>query len=50
MKNCIECGCLMSDNHIGDICEVCRDERGDTVSDRLRKEGRDRANTFSQCR
>lgn len=37
MKYCIECGCIMPDKHVGDICEVCLDERGDTISDRLRE-------------
>ena len=39
MKYCIECGCIMPDEHVGEICEVCLDERGDTISDRLREEG-----------
>lgn len=38
MKFCNECGCNMPDNHDGDICEVCKDERGDTVADGLRKD------------
>ena len=33
MKFCIECGCNMPDDHDGDMCEVCHDERGDTVAD-----------------
>lgn len=40
MKYCIECGCIMPDNHIGDMCEVCQDERGDTIPDGLRKESK----------
>lgn len=38
MKHCIECGCLMPDKHIGDVCEVCQDERDGMVSDRVREE------------
>lgn len=38
MKCCIECGCLMNDNHDGDVCECCLDDRGATVSDGLRRE------------
>lgn len=26
MKHCIECGCLMDDDHDGDVCEVCIDD------------------------
>ena len=26
MKYCIECGCIMPDDHEGDICECCLDE------------------------
>lgn len=26
MKYCELCGCIMDDNHDGDICEVCMDE------------------------
>ena len=38
MKNCIDCGCLMPDDHEGDVCECCRDGRGDTIPDVLRRE------------
>lgn len=38
MKVCIDCGCLMSDNHEGDVCECCLDDRGDTIPDGLRRE------------
>lgn len=30
MKKCTECGCLMSDDHDGDIRECCQDERSDS--------------------
>ena len=46
MKYCIECGCIMPDTHGGDVCECCLDDRGDTISDRFRKEVR-REDTFS---
>ena len=36
MKVCIDCGCNMPDNHIGDVCECCLDDRGDTIPDGLR--------------
>lgn len=26
MKECIICGCIMDDDHDGEICEVCVDE------------------------
>lgn len=26
MKECTVCGCLMSDRHTADICEVCQDD------------------------
>lgn len=38
MKVCIDCGCLMPDDHIGNVCECCLDDRGDTIPDGLRKE------------
>lgn len=38
MKYCIDCGCIMPDDHIGDMCECCRDDRGDTIPDGLRRE------------
>lgn len=41
MKVCIDCGCLMLDDHDGDMCECCLDDRGDTIPDGLREEGRD---------
>ena len=37
MRFCIECGCNMPDDHDGDMCEVCKDERGDTIPDGLGK-------------
>lgn len=27
MKRCRDCGCLMSDDHYGNICECCLDDR-----------------------
>lgn len=36
MKYCIDCGCIMPDDHDGAMCECCRDDRGDTVPDGLR--------------
>lgn len=38
MKVCIDCGCNLPDDHIGNICECCRDDRGDTIPDGLRSE------------
>lgn len=38
MKRCLECGCLMPDDHDGDVCEVCLEERDGTVSDRMKAE------------
>lgn len=38
MKVCIDCGCNLPDNHIGDFCECCLDDRGDTIPDGLRRE------------
>ena len=38
MKYCIDCGCNMPDDHDGDICECCRDDRGDTVPDGARRQ------------
>ena len=29
MKECTVCGCLMSDRHTADICEVCQDDMVD---------------------
>lgn len=26
MRYCIECGCIMPDDHDGEICEVCIDD------------------------
>ena len=40
MRECIECGCLMDDDHDGDVCECCQDERGGTISDRVREEAK----------
>lgn len=50
MKVCIDCGCLMSDDHDGNICECCRDDRGDTIPDGLREEGSRYANPISKRR
>lgn len=38
MKHCKECGCLMSDYHESDVCEVCSEEMGGLKSDLLRLE------------
>ena len=38
MKRCIECGCIMPENHDGDMCEICVEERDGTIPDFLRKE------------
>lgn len=38
MKICIDCGCNLPDNHDGDVCECCLDDRGDTIPDGLRRE------------
>lgn len=38
MKYCIDCGCIMPDDHIGNVCECCLDDRGDTTPDSLRRE------------
>ena len=38
MKRCIECGCNMPDNHDGNMCEICVEERDGTVPEFLRKE------------
>ena len=38
MKVCIDCGCNMPDDHEGDVCECCLDDRGDTIPDGLRRE------------
>lgn len=38
MKYCIECDCIMPDDHDGDMCEICQDERGNTIPGSLRKE------------
>ena len=38
MKICIDCGCNLPDDHDGDVCECCLDDRGDTIPDGLRKE------------
>ena len=37
MKYCIDCGCNLPDDHDGDMCECCRDDRGDTIPDGLRE-------------
>ena len=34
MKHCKECGCLMSDYHESDVCEVCSEEMGGLSSDK----------------
>lgn len=36
MKHCIECGCLMSDYHESDVCEVCNEEMGGQRSEMAR--------------
>lgn len=36
MKHCKECGCLMSDYHESDVCEVCSEEMGGLTSDKVR--------------
>lgn len=33
MKYCIECGCIMPDDHDGEMCEICQAERGGTLPD-----------------
>ena len=33
MKHCKECGCLMTDTHDSDVCEVCSEEMGGLSSD-----------------
>ena len=38
MKYCVDCGCIMPDNHDGDFCECCLDDRGGTIPDSLREE------------
>ena len=41
MKHCKECGCLMTDSHDSDVCEVCSEEMGGLKSDivRMSEEG-----------
>lgn len=41
MKHCIECGCILPDDHDGEICEVCFEERDGTVADSCREDGED---------
>lgn len=36
MKECKYCGSILPDDHEGDICECCIDDRGDTIPDSLR--------------
>lgn len=36
MRECKECGCNLPDDHDGDLCECCMDERGDTISDSMK--------------
>lgn len=36
MKVCKECGANLPDDHEGDLCECCLDDRGDTIPDSLR--------------
>lgn len=36
MKHCKECGCLMTDTHDSDVCEVCSEEMGGLSSDIVR--------------
>ena len=38
MKRCVECGCLMPDSHISDVCEVCTDEMDGLQSDKVKGE------------
>ena len=38
MKVCVDCGCNLPDGYVGNICDCCRDDRGDTIPDGLRKE------------
>lgn len=33
MKECIECGCIMDDDHDGDVCECCQDDRSSGEED-----------------
>ena len=33
MKYCKLCGCIMSDNHDGDICECCLDDMREEEKD-----------------
>lgn len=36
MKRCKECGCLMSDYHESDVCEVCFEEMGGQRSEMVK--------------
>lgn len=38
MKHCIECGCYIPDDHDGDMCEVCLEERDGTIPDSIKEE------------
>ena len=33
MKHCNICGCIMDDNHDGDVCECCRDDMREEVEE-----------------
>ena len=33
MKECTECGCIMDDDHDGDVCECCQDDRSSEDED-----------------
>lgn len=33
MKECTECGCIMDDDHDGDVCECCQDDRSSKEED-----------------
>lgn len=38
MRRCVECGCIMPDDHDGAMCEICVEERAGTIPDFLREE------------
>ena len=48
MKHCKECGCLMSDYHESDVCEVCSEEMGGLSSDFVRMTDEDEASLYPQ--
>lgn len=37
-KRCTECGCILVPNIEADICEMCVEDRGDTIPDHCREE------------